>query len=295
MNPLRKILPALMALVLFTCSCERNRESVTDSSEVLVSVRDSSLLVSDVVSQIPSGLEAVDSIELFRQIVDNWIRDLVLAEYAEKNLPDIAKIDKMVDEYRNNLIINRYLQIASESSKQDYSEEELKKYFNSHHKEMILDQPLVKGALLIVSDNDESVENLRIWMSQFTDTSIDKIEKSGLRQASRYELFKDEWYEWSAVADLIPHRFGDADSFLRNYKDFEVQSGNVICLLHISEYIPSGHEMPFEFAKFKIRDILKNSEMVAQRDKFIKNIYKERIKSGVLRPGLYNPLKSEMN
>lgn len=292
MSIARFIFAALAGLVLVGCA--KVQESTQDDSEVLVAVDDSTLTVRDVVRQIPSGLEPEDSAAMFQQIVDEWVRDLVLVDYAEKNIPDLDRIEQLTQDYRNNLIINRYMQIMSESSANSVSEQRIKDYFDAHKSEMVLEQPLVKGALLIVADNDDSLGDLRKWMAAFTDESIDKIEKSGLKQASRYEYFKDTWHEWSAVADLIPYRFVDADAFLRSNKNFETSRGGTVCLLHISDYISSGSQMPFDFAKLRIKEILNSSDNIERRSNMIRSIYEERIKEGNLKVGAYDPVNSVM-
>lgn len=283
-----------VALVMFlSLSCGKNKPvNNQESDDILVTFADSSLRVSEVVRRIPSGLSVEDSTSLFNKIVDQWVLEMVLTDYAEKNISDMSKIDKMVEEYRNNLIVTHYLQSMSESSAKDIPEDKIKKYYEINADSMILEQPLVKGIFLKVSENDESLPNLRKWFASFNDEALDKIEKSGLRRALQYKYFKDEWVEWNMIADQIPYRFFDADAFLRSTKNFEtIDEAGSVYLLHISEYVPSGEKMPYEYARIKIADILQSSEVSLYRKKLINDIYNKRIKDGLLKPGLYDPVK----
>lgn len=284
----------LVGALALLVSCSQRRAETQSDNEVLVSVGDSVLKVSDVVRQIPRGLDPVDSVAMFRNIIDTWVRDLVLIDVAEKNIPDLDEIERMVESYRNSLIVSRYLSRMSEQSGEDVDESRVKQYFEANRGEFILQQPLVKGLFIKVSANDESIDNLRKWMSQLNDDNVDKIEKNGLRQALAYRYFRDEWTEWSAVADQIPYRFFDADAFVRSSKNFETEAEGSVYLLHISEYLLSGTEMPYEFARIKIREILRASDVNSFRRKLTNGIYSEKIREGVLRPGLYDPLKGEM-
>ena len=59
-------------------------------------------------------------------IVDNWIRDLMLYGVAVKNVPDIDRIERLVNDYRNNLIIASYLRQMEESGEHIVREGDVK-------------------------------------------------------------------------------------------------------------------------------------------------------------------------
>ena len=284
----------LSAIVATLSSCGSKPVEAQGGDDILVTFGDSTLTKSDVLRRIPRGLDPADSAHLFSRIVDGWIRDLVLSDVAEKNISDPERIERMVEAYRNSLIVNEYLQSMSDKAGSHIPESRIREYYDANHEQMVLTQPLVKGAYLKVSENDESLDNLRRWMTQFTDESFDKIEKSGLRQASQYKYFKDEWHEWNVITDQIPYRFYDADAFVRSTKNFETNDGGSVYLLHISEYLPSGTEMPYEFARLKIREILRVSDIAAMRNNLMIDIYRQRIDEGKLRPGLYDPVAGRM-
>lgn len=295
MCSLRYIASYVVASVaVFVASCGSETSGRQDVGDVLVAVGDSTLTMSDVLNQIPVGLNPVDSANMFIRIVGDWVRDLVLRDVAEKNIPDMERIERMTESYRNGLIVNQYLSTMSDHADDDISESRIKEYYEANHADMVLSQPLIKGAFIKVAENDESLDNLRRWMSQLNDEAVDNIEKHGLRQASIYEYFRDEWHEWNVVAEQIPYRFFDADAFVRSSDNFETSAEGSVYLLHISEYIPSGNEMPYEFARLKIREILRATDKASYIDRLILDIYKDRIKSGKLRPGLYDPLKGEL-
>lgn len=278
----------LLSLQLFSCG-QKKAEAVTEE-DVLVSVGDSVLTIQEVVDRIPSGLNADDSIAMYNRIIEEWVKNNVLESYAEKNIRDLERINRLAEDYRNSLIINEYLQTMEENSRKMVSEERIKKFYEANKSSMVLEQPIVKGVYLKVSESDESLPNLRKWLSTFDEKAIDHIEKSGLRQALQYRYFNDEWVEWSSIAEQIPYRFFDADAFLKSTSYFETSDGGSVYLLKIADYVPSSEEMPYEFARRKISDILQKADMSAYRANLIKDIYRRQIKEGILKPGLYNPL-----
>jgi len=291
-----RYIAALLAawLVVPVVSCGSQPADMQQSDDVLVSVGDSALTVAEVLRRMPAGLSPADSANMFERIVGHWVRDLVLLDVAEKNITDPDRIERMVEAYRNGLIVDQYLSTVSEHAVDDVSEKRIKEYFDSHRGMLVLEQPLVRGVFVKVAENDETLDNLRRWMSRLSDEDVDNIEKYGLRQASRYEYFRDEWHEWNVIAEQIPYRFFDADAFVSSSADFETSADGSVYLLHISDYITSGNEMPYEFARLKIREILRAADVASHRDRLMDDIYRDRIRSGELRPGLYDPVTRTM-
>lgn len=284
-----------LALITAAVSCgSKNQESTVADDDILVAVGDSTLRVNEVIARIPRGLQPSDSIRIFNNIVDTWVRNLILAEVAEKNIPDPDRIERMVEAYRNSLIVNEYLSSMAEKDSKEIPESRIKEYYDQHRDELILTQPVIKGIYIKVPEDDPQLENLRQWVSDFTDQSVDMIEKTGLRHATGYEYFRDDWQEWNVIADQIPHRFYDSDAFLRSSSEFEITADGSVYLLHISEYQLSGTGMPYEYARHKIREILRAEDAESMRRTLIHDIYSRKIEEGELRPGLYDPVKREM-
>ena len=285
---------AVLAGVSLCASCVGNEVPEKTDDDILVSVGDSSLTLREVLADIPSGISPEDSTEMFHAIVDNWIRDLMLYGVAVKNVPDIDRIERLVSDYRNNLIIASYLRQMEESGEHIVREGDIRKYYDSHKEELILEQPLVKGVFLKVPDNDENLPRLRKWMASPGDEAVDNIEKHGLKQASQYEYFMDTWQEWNRVADQIPYKFFDADAFVSDTRDFETTYGGSAYILHISEYLGSGSRMPYEYARGKISGILLNAEMSKYRNSLINALLRKEMENGTLRAGLYDPVSGRM-
>lgn len=283
------LLPGMM---LGSCG---HKESPADKPEdILVEVGDSALTLRDVLSKIPAGLSEEDSTEMFHSLVDHWLRNLMLSDIAKENEREIDRIDRMVEDYRNSLIIERYLR-SKEDEAGEITEQEIKEYYNTHQEELVTSEPLIKGIYLKVSDDERNLDQIRKWMTTGTPESVDKIEKEGLRQASQYEYFMDRWVDWSVVSEQIPYRFFSADAFLKSTKDFETSYAGSVYLLHIEDYLPSGSAMPEDYAASHIADILTRDGRMNYRASLLTSLYKRGIKAGRLKPGLYNPLTGTMN
>lgn len=290
------VILVLITLMLMLQSCgQKERRNEVPDDEVVVSVGDSTLLLGSVVQQIPVGMSAEDSTALFRTIVETWLRRQVLISTAERNIGDMSQIDKMVEDYRADLILSRYLSMMDEKRTTGRDSKAVTRYYAEHKDSMILDEPLVKGLFLKVTDDDPRLEDLRVWMHTATGEAVDNLERYGLSRATQYEYFKDKWHPWHEVTELIPYRFYDADAFLESTRDFETTYGGSVYMIHISEYIPSGELMPEDYARGVIAQMLRQTDVSARRQKLIREIYSREIEEGRLRGGLYDPATGNMH
>lgn len=291
----RKILSILaIGLLLLSWACSRRETSAPGSEEMLVQVGDSALTLNEVISRIPAGLTPEDSTEMFNTIVRAWVRRMVLADLAEKNIPDMQKIEEMVESYRDGLIVDRYLELMDAQRDQEIDEKRIKDYYQQNNEQLVLREPIVKGIFLKTPSDDESAAQLRDWMRRANADALDKIDKSGLKRALQYDVFLDRWIPWHQLAQQIPYRFYDADAFVESQRDFETEYAGSLYLLHISKYVPSGKPMPYEYAREVIAGILRRSDLARSREQLLQDIYRDQMKEGVLKTGSFDPLAGKM-
>lgn len=276
----------------FNSGCNKDKPSNFDNREILVEVGDSALYLQEVIKQIPSGLNPQDSISLFNSIVENWLKGMIMKDIAASNIDNFDKINKLTEEYRNNLIIEQYLK-SKEEEIGNISSSDIQTYYETHKETLQLPYPLVKGIFIKIPDYDDKYQSIKKWTFNGNSASIDNIEKHGLTEATLYELFKDRWIDWDEIADKIPYRFYDADAFLRSTKNFETSYGGWTYLLHIYDYVPSGTPVPQEYANKLISEILRKEKITLLRKNLLISLYKQGVKDKKIKPGLYDPLQSK--
>lgn len=260
-----------------------------------VSVGDSVLYMSEVMKGIPYGIDSADSIHIMRNVIDTWLRRQVLITIAERNLDNAEEIENMVNRYREDLILDRYLSLMDSRDNVRIDKRKLNLYYKTYGDSMLLEEPLVKGAFIKVLGTDPELEKIREWMGKADNKSIDNLERYGLRSATQYAYFNDKWYPWHEVAELVPYRFFDADAFLESTVDFETNYGGSVYILHISDYRNSGEKMPEEYAKSQIAEMLRHEEVAQRREALISELYSKAIEEGVLKRGVYDPVTGRMN
>ncbi len=287
-------LTLIAAAIGWLGSCNREETPKVSEELVLLSVGDSILTMQDVVRHIPAGLAEEDSIVLFNSIVDTWVQDLILVDMATENLPDMDRINRMVADYRNRLIMMEYRRRKKENTPLAIHDADIRKYYEANADDMRLEHPVIKGIYIKVPSNADRLENIRQWVFSATTESIDKLEKYGLKGAMQYDWFGNRWVDWEVVADQIPYRFYDADAFVESTVNFETEYNGSTYFLHITEFLKSGDVMPYSFAKEQIQESMIQSGKRDMDARLMQSLFNNALKTGKLKAVSFDPVKHRM-
>lgn len=286
---MKTLIEILTLIILLTgVSCRRTQEP---SDNLLLRYGEEELKIDEVISKIPTGLLPSDSATLFNSIVESWIEDHVISDFAEERLPDLNNIEQKVAQYRRSLIVQEYLTRMRESNKPTVDEKRVKDYYDKHRSEMKLEVPLIKGIYMKINSNARGKEGIRALITSDNPNSIDKLEQEWLDRALEYNYFRDKWIDWETLSSLIPYRFGDPEKFLEENNFFELDQGDSSYYLVITDYLPSGEEQPYEFAKTWITGVLNQSDLNKYQENLIESLVQKAIKDKKLETPGYDLLK----
>ena len=94
-----------LLFVIFLVSCAKE----TKDEDAIARVYDSYLYKEDLSGVLPEEIAKNDSLLLVKNYIDNWAKERLLLKKAEINLSsDLVKINKLIDQYRQDLYINKY-------------------------------------------------------------------------------------------------------------------------------------------------------------------------------------------
>lgn len=275
-------------------SCKKEALAPAYEPEVLISVDGEELTLNQVIDKIPVGIDPADSAALFEDIVDTWISEKVLSPLAESKLSNMEEIERKVSSYRSRLIVTEYLRQMRRGRNIKVPSDSIRKFYDIHRKELLAERPLVKGIYMKVAASSPRIDEIRRLMASGSDESIDRLESHYGGEALQYDYFENVWIDWQTIADMIPYRFYDPDAFLQATHDFETTYNGSTYLLHISDYLPSGSEQPFEFAKDRIAAMMEQTKVSSYEEALVASLVDKAIKEGRLVRHGYDPLKHRM-
>lgn len=244
----------------------------------------------EIIEMIPSGISVADSLALFKSLLDSWVNDVVMADFAEAHLIDTSMIDRKVAEYRNSLIIQEYLMRMRESQTPKINDEKISEYYVQHKKDIKLEVPLIKGVFVSISNDYSGREEIKNLLTSTESEAIDKFENKWGDKLSEYNYFRDNWVDWETISARIPTRIPNPDKFLEENDFFEMEDEDKTYYLQISEYMPSGNEQPYEYAKNWINNLLSQRELADYEVYLVNSLIEKAIKDHKLEAIGYDPL-----
>lgn len=266
--------------MLLLCGC-RGGDGV-GKEDVLVRVGRSVLTKNEMNGLMPFGLSEADSVKFTRAYIRSWIDDKLVSEIASKNIGNTAQIDKMVDDYRKELIMWEYRRRMYESHAYNvFSEDSIRLYYDAHKEDFRLEYPIVKGIYIKIADNAPRLDDVKKWYRSNRMVDIDNLEKYGITGAINYDYFRDKWVDWSQIESRIPYDFGsNINAFIKNNRNFEVSVDGSTYLLDITDYLLPGAIMPIEFAQELIKELFINNRRLEYDRDLRRSLYEKGIEEG---------------
>ena len=135
---------AVVAATLFLGGCQE-LPGYFASDTTLARAGGSELKMRDVESVVPKGVTGEDSAAFMKVYIDRWVRKQLKLQEAEILFSASADdIDKMVEEYRQALLIRKLDQhYVDRSIDTTFTENEIAAYYNAHKADFRLDRTSV--------------------------------------------------------------------------------------------------------------------------------------------------------
>ncbi len=275
--PLYPIPLFLIPLFIFSTSC-KNLSS--DSKEnPLAKVGDVYLYPSDI-KDISSKTEK-DSAEVVKKNINNWIRETLLLQHAEKNLTeDKKKFNKMVEDYRKSLITYQY---ESELVKQKLdtivSDEEIGKYYDENKSNFELKDNIIKVIYVKVNKKAPKIDKVKEWYKSNDVKDKDALASYCHLYAENFFLDENNWLLFDDVLKEIPMKLYDKEQFLQNNRSIETQDTTFYYFVNIKGFKTKNSASPLSFEKENIRNMILNKRKVTLIKKMREDIYKEAVRN----------------
>ena len=270
------VLQIVIILSVALVSCRR-RSNVTQfiyDRTPLVEVNGQFLFLEDLKQVLPLGISAADSAVFAERYIRNWIQDVLFYENAVRNIPDTKEIDRLVENYRRSLIEHEFQRrLIDQKYSSEITDEDIEQFYNDNTRLFELDESLMKGLFLQISNRSHDLSTIRKLYTQMDDESFEEVEKYSIRNAGRCEFFYDNWRTVKEIEVLLPPMDTPLETLLSNEKSFEFKDEEYIYLLNVSEFAPKGGIEPLEHAKARIRGLLINSNEVSYMRKIKEDLY----------------------
>jgi hypothetical protein len=249
----------------------------------LAKVGSESVYLDEALEGMPSGLSAKDSALFVKQYVKTRVKDLLVYEKAQKNIPQGKEIDELVENYRRSLIIYEYQQqVLNEKMQTEISETEMQVFYENNRDRFVAEHNLIKGVFIKVPKSSPDLAQLKKWYKSTSTEAFQKMESFCVQNGGQFEHFCDKWIIFDDILDNIPHDIGRASDFLHNHAALDITEGDYCYLLYVDDYVLAGTTAPFEFVKDDVRNIMVNTRKTDFIHRFESSLLKEAEKKGTI-------------
>ena len=260
--------------LLFSCKWNKSVTEYVYGKTPVVEIGTDVLYEEDIKQVLPLGLSDADSALFARQFIKNWAQDVLFYQNAIRNIPDTKDIDRLVENYRRSLIEHEYQRrLIEQKFSSEISDEDIEQFYNDNERLFVLDESLLKGLFLKISNKSHDLSDIRKLYTQQDDESFEEIEKYSIRNAARCEFFYDNWRTVAEIEVLLPAMDKPLEALLKDNGSFEFKDEEYIYLLNVSEYAPKGGIEPLDHARSRIRGLLINSNEVSYMRKIKEDLY----------------------
>lgn len=247
---------------LYSCGNKNgNSEDV-----ILARVDDQYLYFSNVVDYIPKGSSSADSLQLVQNFVNTWVRNEILVQHAENNLPDSLKnFEAQMNEYRNSLLLFQFKKLYVEQELDTLvSDNEIETYYQEHLSDFELKESIVRFSFVQMDEQSSQLEMARDLFQNLGDTAVKKLEVENFCLEYGIDYFTDDekWIRFNDLLAKIPITTYNKTVFLKNNRFVEFKDKPFVFFLYIKDFKVAEELSPLEFEKEKIKKIILNKRKV---------------------------------
>lgn len=269
------LLAVVLSAMCVSCSWRKHVVQYVQGKTPLVEINGDVLYEEDVKQATPLGLSYSDSVLFANRYITNWAQDVLFYQNAIRNVPDTRDIDRLVENYRRSLFEHEYQRrLVEQKFSREITDLEISRFYYDNQGLFLLNEPLVKGLFLKISNKSHDLNEIRKLYTKRTDESYEEIEKYSIRNAARCDFFYDKWHTLAEIEVLLPSNDISLETRLASDTCFEFKDEDYIYLLNVSQYAAKGDIEPLDYASNRIRDLLINSNEVAYMRKIKEDLYK---------------------
>jgi hypothetical protein len=267
----------LVLLLLNSCQEEVNHHG----KHPIARVANTYLYQEDILPVMPLGLTSSDSTEFIQRFVQQWAKDELLFQKAQKNIPNTKTINDMVEDYHHSLVLQMYQQqLLEQKFSKSITEEQMQAYYNEHPNYFLSKEPLIKGLFMKVPITVSSIKKIRKLIQTQSTESADQLEKISLQKAVDYQYFYDQWLPMRNFIDRMPFDEAKLKWSISHKQNIEKKDTAFYYFLNVSDYLRTNQPQPFDYAKNEIKKILLKTKQVSFMEQTKQELYEKALQDG---------------
>ena len=249
-------------LIFFLCfiffsSCFSNEEE-----EVIASVSEKKLYLSDIKLNMPNKLE--DSSYFVDKFINDWIRKEVMLAEAEMNLnSNLDKYEKQIEDYRASLLIHAYpKELLNQNLDTSISNFEVEEYYIQYKEDLILSNNIFKGRFIKIDKNAPETNNIKVLLRTDDINKLENLKEYCIQFASEFYLNDESWTYFYLMNQKLPVFISDEINFLKQNTTYKTEDEKYLYYLFVKDYQIKGSVSPLSIVHHQIKNAILNTKKV---------------------------------
>ncbi|MEH0008213.1 MAG: hypothetical protein V6Z82_05770 [Flavobacteriales bacterium] len=253
------ILITSMLLGLLALSSCRKRPD--EKGKAIARVYDRYLYSSELRKVVPRDYTREDSTAFADAFIDKWARRQLLLKKAELNLSkdEIKGLDKRVQDYRDDLLIDIYSRYLSEKNVDtSVSESQVEAYYNRYPQSFNLSEDLVQMRYVILPRRSDKLKEAKRLFYATDSASRSDLASFAFQNAIGYSLNDTIWLKWRDIRTKFSPGLKWRQIALKKDKNFEWTDSLHVYLGRIKAVRRQGARTPMAYARPLIKKLIRN-------------------------------------
>jgi len=257
---MKKWMYALAALTIILNGCSQSNGGGDQEDKLLAEVKNRRLYLSELDGMFPEGTSGADSNLIINAYTERWVREALILNEAERNLPQDLNIDKLVRDYRASLLRNTYEQVlVEELLDSTVANQELRTFYEKNKEQFELETPIVRCHFIKVPLPVPQSDSLRIWWSGINQgNNLMKLRTYAEQYASTYELADSSWIRIEQLALELPQETITPDNVIYK-RDLRQEDDNFQYYLRVYEVKNRTEIAPLAYIEDQARKVILHS------------------------------------
>lgn len=272
----------VVATMFAACGNGGNFSGGANGKRVVAQVDDKELMVRDILADMPEGLTGVDSATFVRMYTDTWVLNQLKLSRAEEVLTSQKDIDRLVEDYRQSLIIRQLDQYyVDKEIKTEITPRQIAAHYRLHSSQFKLDHDKVRGVIVRVPDNFRNTSALSEVLRNVSSDGMVELNAFVEKHSLQITDLSGDWVLFSDFLSYLPTvRTRSYDNLLQTGKVQNMKSDDVIFYFTITDVVRKGSAAPLETVEDDIRRMLN-----AERSSAIIKNYEQALKYEAVQGG----------
>lgn len=258
------LLPLVVGCGLFEKDMER---------KAIAEAKDHVLYSDELLSAMPTGLNAADSALFAQNYVQQWAMQRFLLDRAELNLSEEQKdVSNQLDEYRRSLIIYLYqTEWVRQQMDTVVNDASIDAYFEANKDDFELQEDIVQALFLKFEKQTNNLKNVSKWMQSDDEELRTMLEDLAMEHASAIHLNDKQWIPLANLRKQIPSEHNLTKGL------FEYQDSTSHYFVFVKELKQKNTSAPVAYIRSNIANIILNKRKLEMVKKLEKDIFNEAV------------------